>query len=513
MQIQDWFRAIFYPYKDNTPQKVGGRAVSGDSSPKPLPSGRLSLDTSATLNTSGWVVQPPPDHESHWRLNDLDAEHLDVYSPKELIDMLIDMSPEISKAIWDTLRLFNPGYEVKVMALKGGSEDAEGKAHIDEFFSRLRDMYGSVDVVLNRFFMGAFLRGAFCAELVLDGEESIDLVAPDPYSVRFRKRTVPVRGEVWQAGQWQGSKFVPLDIPTFRYIPVDPAPASPYGRSLVQPALFTTLFIIGLMHDVKRVIMQQGYKRMDISIDTEQAIDAFNYDPQGYATLGEYIRGAITEMQTTYRNLQPDDAFVHTDIFALNTPAGTVDSDSIGAIDTIIERLEKMVTRALKSNSLIMDTENSTSETDSNRRWEIHAAGVKSLQHLCESMMESLLTLSLQAKGRQAKVVFRFAELRAAEMFRDEQTRALRIQNARNEYAAGFVSQDEASNSAVGHDADQPEPREPLANVSDTLLEDNSDGNELVETPDEIVENRAIDFSPVVWVNGGAGDSTKVMYR
>ena len=248
--------------------------------------------------------------------------------------------------------------------------------------------------------------------LVLDriATESDDLVAPEPYSIRFRKRKDPVRGEVWQPGQWQGgSSFVPLDIPTFLYIPIDPAPASPYGRSLAQPALFSAIFSLGLLHDIKRVIMQQGYKRMDIVIDIEKAMDSFAYDPQGMATLGEYIRAAVDDVSRTYALLEPEDAFVHTDLFKLEVPTGTVDSDSIGAIDTIIQRLEGSVTRALKSNSLIMDTTNSTSETDSNRRWEIHAASVKSLQHYCEAMLESLLTVSLQAKGIQARVEFKFA--------------------------------------------------------------------------------------------------------
>jgi hypothetical protein len=98
-------------------------------------------------------------------------------------------------------------------------------------------------------------------------------------------------------------------------------------------------------------------------------------------------------------------------------------------------------------------------------------------------MLESLLTLSCQAVGIQAVVEFRFAELRAAEMFRDEQTRTLRIQNSRAEYEAGFVSQDEASNKAVNHDADVPEPRNTQGAVD--LVEDNNAGNEVLNKPDQ----------------------------
>jgi hypothetical protein len=474
MTFTDWFRSIFVPYSVPTPEK----RVALIANPKPPPAGRTSFDTPASFFSGNWVAQPPTDYEGHWRMVNLDIQHLDLYTPKELLDSLIDLSPEIAKAVWDFQRLCNPGWEYK--AYNPGSEDKENaraKKHLDEFFTRLREEYGSVDILIGRFFIGAYLRGAFCSELVLDGSanESLDLVAPDPYSIRFRKKMDPLRKEVWEPGQWQGNQWTSLAIPTFKYLPVDPAPASPYGRPLAAPALFTAIFILGLLHDVKRVVMQQGYKRMDIVLDTERAEDSFSYDSQGYASYHEYMMGAISAIKTAYAQLQPDDAFVHTDLFKMEQAVGTLDSDSIGAIATIFDRLEKMVTRGLKSTSLLLESGESPGETDSNRRWEIHAAGIKSLQHHCESMLESQLQTSLRAKGLQARVVFRFAELRASEQLRDEQTRQLKIQNAVAERDAGFVSQDEASNSAVNHDAFS---QEPLAPLEDNIQGDNGNSEE-----------------------------------
>lgn len=458
MTFMDWLRALFAPYKQ--PEAMPTRAVTTDR-PRAIPTGRASVDLPDTVISDGWIIVPPNDYESSWRTLNLDTNHLDALTPQELLDMLADLSPEISRAYWDLQRLCNPGYEVK--AFQVGSEDTEhpeAQAAIDAFIQLLRDQYGSFDVVVSRLFAGPFLRGAFCSELVLDrGRNMIDLATPDPNSVRFRKRKDNVRGEVWQPGQWQGGKFVELDIPTFKYLPVDPAPGVPYGRPLAAPALFTAIFLLGLLHDVKRVVMQQGYKRMDISINTEQGVVAYQMDNMGYATYMEWVAAVIEQVKTAYAALEPDDAFIHSDFVVLNPPAGTVDSDSIGAIDKIIEKLERFATRALKTNSLLMGNDESASETDSNRRWEIHAQGVKSLQHYAENMLESLLALGLEAQGIQARVQFRFAELRAAEELRDAQADQMKTANARAKYEAGYYSQDEASNEAVGHDADNPEPR------------------------------------------------------
>lgn len=445
----------------------------------PLPSGRASLDTAYNYNYADKTILPPPDHESEWRFHDLDTKHLDYFSPMQVLDSLLEISPDVSRAAWDFNRLCNPGWECKAYVLgTEKTEDPAGTEWVKNLMLTLRNLYGSPDIVIGRYYMGAFMRGGFCGEIVLgpDARETVDLVAPDPFSIRFRKITDPIRGPIWQPGQMQKRNFVPLDIPTFRYLPIDPAPASPYGRSLAAPALFTTLFILSILHDVKRVIMQQGYKRMDIELDMELAQDAYTYDQQGYASLGEYVRAAMDAVKAAYKTLQPDDAFIHTSIFKLQTPAGTIDSDSLGAITDLISLLEKRVARALKSNSLLMDMESSPNETDSNRRWEIHAAGVKSLQHHCEHMLEALLGVGLQAAGIQARIEFRFSELRAAEMFRDEQTMAMRIQNARELYNAGYSSQEESSNYAINHNPDVAEPRNQTGDLD--FKEDNSSGNE-----------------------------------
>lgn len=454
MTFMDWLRSVFAPRKEIAPA-LRQQPAARSPQPRMPTAGRVSMDAPEMMLGDTWIVMPPQDYESLWRTLNLDAAHLDTYSPKELLDMLAELSPEVSRALWDFLRLCNPGWECKAFVLGSeDTEDAAAQAATDMFLDHLRDQYGSTDIIFGRLFTGAFMRGAFCAELVLDrGRIPVDLATPDPYSIRFRKRKDPIRGEVWQPGQWQqGGDFVRLDIPTFKILPIDPMPGVPYGRPLVAPALFTGIFLISLLHDVKRVVMQQGYKRMDIILNTEQLIPLWQQAGTDSSLL-DFVAAQMDAVRIAYESLEPDDAFIHTDLFTIGVPTGTVDMDSIGAIDKIIEKLERMATRALKSNSLLMGNDESASETDSNRRWEIHVAGIKAIQHYCENMLESLLTLALQAQGMQARIEFRFAELRAAEMLRDAQVDQLKVANAATKRDQGWWTQDEASNEVVGHDA------------------------------------------------------------
>lgn len=440
---------------------AGQRATLGTETARRLAGGRLSLDRPVDILGMPRALYAPGVAEQNWRVLDLDASTLDRVSTGELLELLVDVSPDISRALWDFLRLCNPGWEAT--ALAGAEPDAAGQAALDALLASLVGLYGSVDVVLGRLFMGGFLRGGLFAELVLDerGRQALDLATPDPETIRFRSSNDPARGQIWQLCQHQGpGRIVDLDRPTVVYVPIDPLPGSPYGRPLASPALFSSLFLLGLLHDLRRVVAQQGYPRIDLAVSMEKLQAAMPDDlADDQEAMKSWVAAVISEVQTVYGGLEPDDAYIHTDVIAVNRPVGAVDASSLGAVEGLIKALERMITRALKTMPLLMADTAGASEANANRQWEVHAAGIKALQHLAESLLERLLTLALRAQGLRATVKFRFAELRAAELLRDAQTEKLQIENARAKYDAGYVSQDEAAESVVGHAADQPEPR------------------------------------------------------
>lgn len=445
-----------------------------------MPKGRTSTDTGINgFSSSTWLYVPPNDYEQNWSLLNLSSKDFALISPAELLEILADLSPEVSRALWDFLRMCNPGYTVVVKRPGGDAEDARGKAATDAFVAALNDKHGTFDVVIGRLLTGAFMRGGLCAELVLDqrGRMPMDLATPDPVSVRFRKRTDPVLGEQWQPGQWQDYDFVPLDIPTFRYVPIDPMMASPYGRPLAAPALFTSLFLLGMLHDLRRVIQQQGYPRIDLSVDVKQILDAAPHLATNPKDFSEFVANLVTEVEQVYSQLQPDDAYIHTSNVAVNRPVGAVDASSLGGIDAVITALERMAVRALKTMPLMMGISENVGDVQSNRQWEIFAAGIKSIQHYAETMLGRLFTLALEAQGIQAQVTFTFAELRAAERLRDAQTEAMEIANEKAKRDEGWQTQDEASIKITGTPAVAPAPVQQQAPPQ--LVQDNNDGQQL----------------------------------
>lgn len=387
------------------------------------------------------MIVPPDEPLGEWGTLDLDAKTLRGLSPNRVLDLLANHSPDVSRAVWDFLRMCNPGYEI--LALRPGTDTPvpAGNAVLGEFTALMDRLYGGFDVVIGRLHFAAFLRGALFAELVLDGDSTgvIDFATPDPATVRFRRANDTLRGPIWELGQLGPEGFLPLNRPTIRYTPIDPAPGSPYGRSLVAPALFSTLFLQGLLIDLRRVVAQQGWPRLDISILVENlragVPPGTRNDPVKFK---EWVDKTITDVQTAYAKLQPSDAYIHTDSIVLNRPVGTVDATSLGAIDGIIRALERLSLRALKTMPLLMGSSDTSSESNANRQWEVYAAGIKSIQHSSENQISALLSLLLQAAGIPAVAQIRFAELRASEMLRDAQTAMIRIRVLLLEYFLGL---------------------------------------------------------------------------
>lgn len=479
VNLFDYFRSFFIRKPAAQSQRSYTRA---------LPAGRASRDSADSVAFSSWLVQPPSGYQTNWQMINLDMRAMQDRSPIELMEMLADLSPEVSRALWDFLRMCNPGWEVEAHRPGSEVEDERAKKALGMFIDALTDQHGSFDVVIGRLFMGPFLRGAFCSELVLDkrGRMPLDIATPDAESIRFRKRKDDERGEVWQAGQWQGGNFIPLDIPTFRYTPIDPMPNSPYGRPMAAPALFTSLFMLGMMHDLKRVIQQQGYPRLDVSIDTEKLAATSTQFGMDLAAFEAYVQQVVDSVTNSFASLEPDDTYVHTEQVTVNKPVGAAGSGSLQGIEAVITMLERQAVRALKTMPIMLALNESTGETQSNRQFEIFTAGIKSIQHYCETMLEHHLKLALEAQGIQADVEFRFAELRAAEQLRDAQTETMKINNAKAKEDHGWISHDEASEEVTGHKATG----EVLAPVAGSLeiVQDDNDGQEaLNQNSDRLV--------------------------
>lgn len=429
----------------------------------PRQSGRASSNwlkaEGSSVEVRAGDVLPPTNPVDEWTSYGLDRDTWTALGKGMTLPLLAALSPGISRAVWDYLRMLDPGHEIEVLRMDSEEIHEQGAAVLSDFIrNRVDPMHGSMKSVFEQMFMGALYRGAFCVQVVTDdkGRAANGILIPDPSVIRFQAVESEEYGMLWEPGIVVEGKWESVESPMFRYVAVERAPGQPYGKSMIASATFPAIFMIGLLYDLRRVVAQQGYPRTDITIlatklrelyegdDDEEGIDDDEFN--------NIVENLIDEVARSYSSLQPDDAFIHTDSVEVSTETGAVDSGVIAGAVALIDKLEGMEVRALKTMPLLMGITDGVSEANANRQWEIHAAGIKSLQQYAESAIGGAFETVLRLNGIQAKVKVRFAEIRSAEMLRDEQTAKIKMENAAFAEDRGWMSAEEASIYAVGHE-------------------------------------------------------------
>ena len=454
---------------------------------------RVSVDSEVDIYANTLAVMTPFSAHDYWRGMKLDARTLDKIPPAKLLELMVDISPEVSRALFDFLTMFNSGYEVHAFTPGTTTENAKGKAALDAIMQTLKVRHGSPKIVFDRLAISGFMRGSYFAEVILgaNGKDFLDLATPDPLTLRFKKAKDPVLGVYWQYGQYQNGEFVRLDDETtVKYVPIHPLPGQIEGRSPAHSSLFVCLFLLVLLHDLRRVIQQQGYPRIDVKVIFEKLRDAMpaeaESDPTEFAKWADQV---VAEVKAVMDSLEPDDTYIHGDAIEVGQPVGTMNAAGLGVISELFKALERMATRALKTMPLNMATTDGASEANANRQWEMYAKGISSLQHACESLLELLLEVALQAQGVNADVVFKFAELRAAEELRDAQTQQKKIENARAAYDNGLINMDEQAMMALGKEkADAAEPRNLIAPAPQDNFENPEPGSARAQIDAEVMK-------------------------
>lgn len=451
----------------NQKNRAPGAFVSSDLSRSRKTVKLTSRVTGNQFANNSWVgaiqgILPPPEYESSWRSLEFNKKTLDKIRPQNLIELLANASPDISRAMWDTIQMVDPGHEIICWDKNSDRTKRNKRAQrvADELTTRIIRRHGSEAALYAQLTIGAFLRGAWFSEIIFDpdGFEALDIVAPDPMSVRFRAMKDPIYGETYEMGQLQqvkgkGVQWVSIESPTVIYIPIQPMPGSPYGRPPVAPAIFPALFLLSVLHDMKRVVAQQGYQRFGIKIllDKLQTAEAIEDTDDMQAALAEIT----AEVEQAWSDQNPDDLYIFPDYIEPQTYDGAINSSSstVGSAESLIGALERMLVRALKSMPIVMGAAEGVSEANANRQWEMYMASIRSFQDDLSTMMETHYTNALNARGVQADVQYLPKEVRASEAYRDAQAQLVRVSIAEKSQDRNWMGQDEAAIFITGHKA------------------------------------------------------------
>ncbi len=380
-----------------------------------------------------------------------DPAMIDVrrYSAQQMLDLLADVSPDTSLALWNVLRLAGGQYDLQAKTLDESEVDERAQTVLDELVGRINQRHGGLESLIDQWLYTLFLQGALAAELVISESlrEIDDIIAVQPYAIQFKRDNEQVSRPY---AQDKNSQWKALNENLFWYVPLDAPPDDPYGRAPAAPAIGEVMFGFQMMVDLKRALHTNAWGRLDVSVLYEMLANAAPQSIRGNADqLWTWVNARLTDIQSQYNSLEPDDTFVHLDLVKVDS----IDSSGkMLQIAPLLRVMELRTIRALKQLPVLMGSNEGTTETHGTVQFEIYAAGIEALRNKIDWLIEQMLTQALNILGVQAVVAMEWDDLRTTDRLKDAQAEALEIENEANKVLHGWQTDEDAAMAITGHE-------------------------------------------------------------
>ena len=383
------------------------------------------------------------DPANSWRTLETQRKNLLRLPFTNLVELALDLSPQVNKGYFDFLRYANPGYLL--------DNPNAGALNATQSFIRVMDgYYGSFKSHINSIWAGVFISGASFTELVLDksGRNPVDIAVNDPLAALYERVQHPVRGYVWRLYQEPllGQKVILEDNPLVKYIGFDRLVDKPYGRPLLGPAVYASLFLLGLIQDKRRAVANMGLSRLDYELDAEEILRLIDRNPDiagNDEATADFIKTHINQIRDVVNNLDVDENYVHLSTVKVNYASNPMQMNMNG-IDSIIDNLRNDVVNGMKSISALSNILNSTTETHITRQLEYIVSAIQSMQDELADVLRVYFDIGNQVQGRRGETRFQFKKQRTADERQAAEVEKIRTETILSKFSAELITADEA---------------------------------------------------------------------
>lgn len=405
--------------------------------------GRATQLTEMDSGNAGFDgVLPIPDPTVSWRTLETQRKHLLNLPYTNLSQMALDLSPQVNKGLWDFVRYGNPGIVVEDSNTR--AEDA-----VNAFYKEIGCYYGNAKNHFDSMWSSIFVFGGLFTELVLNrgATRPIDISVNDALSVRFRLVDHPERGQTHEMGQQTRFGFKSHENnPLVRYIGFDRVGNNPYGRPLIAPSVHASLFLLGLISDLRRMIANQGLSRIDYALEAEEILRLIDRNPDianDDEATAQFIEGQINNIKSVLSNLDVDQDYVHLSTVSVNYATSPTQTN-LNGLDTLVSNLQRDVVNGMKSISGLSNMLDSTTETHITRQLEYYIAAVGSVQEEFGELLSDYANIGNQVQGIRSNTSVKFKKQRAGDRKTIADTEKVQTDTILAKFQAQVISRDEA---------------------------------------------------------------------
>lgn len=419
----------------------------------------------ANMNNGGMPYFFVPKKEPQQiAIEDIDSG---AWTPGGLINVLIDISPDVSKALSNKLRISGTSVSFKAVN-DGGEDDVAAQKYVDEAIQRIAPTSGGIDTFLIQGMLSLWVYGALAtdSEIGLDLESTNDLFVVLPDSIWFQRdinqKAVPFQLQYMLGNFTQGPAMANfaslpyrrLNTASFKYTPLDPTVDDPYGRGPFWPVLQVIFFLAQLLRDLQRVVENQAWPHTDFSVEwdiLEKMMERIApSDLNSPTKIAKFVQSQMDIIKSEYSRLSPQDAYVHPSFVTVNTANAA--SPRMFDVPAVINIVRAQIANGLKELPLFMGMEN-TGSADGSTEFEIYVHDIERVRDIVTDHVAFHCALNCWMNGIQTNVVGTWRPIRTTQRLADAQSRNVELENAQIAETMGYQTHDQSAQEVTGTDA------------------------------------------------------------
>lgn len=328
----------------------------------------------------------------------------------EAIDFLRKVTPDVSMAVWNFLRLSNQGHEMSFYSLDKKEKLTNLEDEWREFSARVNEISNAgLDGLIDILHQLAFIRGAQAIEVEVskDRKSIVDVYPIIPQTIQWEIEERNGR-KVWIPYQQQSMKRVSLEKANFFWVPTDPDADDPRGNLILAPVLQSVDFQMQVLQDLAAVLHHQGWPRNDIKIVLERLMSSQPPDVKaGRKSLDKWLKEKWDEIVQAMNNVEPDSDYIHFDDIEITMNQGANQGRSLD-VRAIAEVLDVQTISGSKQMGIFMNRASGITESWGTVQFRIFISGIQSVQRGSKRLIEELSRLWLRINGVQAIPVFTY---------------------------------------------------------------------------------------------------------
>lgn len=398
---------------------------------------RLTRDTDEPIS-SGFSAIVAPTDDADWKLKSFSERQLAAMSVEEILNVLIDASPDLDRALSDVRMHVNTKLDWHVV-----DDDPAATRILEDAIDRMRLQNGeSLKVKVAKLVSSGYLKGAFYAEVNFENGEFIDFTINDPLRVRFVRDEDDVRGQFWLRGEEHNGEFVPIDSPNVHYVPLNPVETKPYGRSMVTAAIYPIVSQLTIMRAARQVIETQAWPSQVARIDRQKLKDSGLSEHTG--ELAKEVERVENDIIEKFKNADKGTQFVFGSEVEIEI-IGAMTRRNLDAIEMLESIYKRWIIQALKQYPVLFGlSEGNALSTNADQQLEAWATFIDTFQSEVEDLLTTVFTQILREQGNSATVV---VELKRNTSFVQKQRAErllLKTQTVKEWLAMGIISRQQA---------------------------------------------------------------------